>query len=312
MKTNMPIFFKKLVLFLLLLFALDFGIGHLLQFYYYKQKSGVLYRTTYALDSTKAEVLVFGASTANHNYIPKILQDSLKMSCYNVAKDGEPIFYHFALLHSILNRYTPKIVILDVALSQFYLDANNESYDKLSSLYPYVCNHPDLLNIISLKGEFEKYKLLSKIYPYNSLLLTIISGNWDSSLNNKKDFNGYVPLYNHWNQSLLVDSIKESNEVDSLKLYYFENFIKECKNHKVDLYLVLSPVYKNFIYEQKSLTVVKKLSLKYGFKFCNFLNDSIYLQRPDLFSDKTHLNDKGAQFYTKKIASMILNKGNYY
>jgi len=34
------------------------------------------YRTTYVMDSTKADILVFASSRASHHYVPEIFEDT--------------------------------------------------------------------------------------------------------------------------------------------------------------------------------------------------------------------------------------------
>ena len=42
----------------------------------------------HALKDCKADILIFGASQAQHNYNPRIIRDSLRMSCFNAGQDG--------------------------------------------------------------------------------------------------------------------------------------------------------------------------------------------------------------------------------
>ena len=106
----------------------------------------------------------------------------MKLSFYNAGRDGNFMFYHLAVLKGVLNRYSPKIVILDFVAEEFA--QNQYSYDRLSSLLPYYKSHPEMRSIINLKSKYEKIKLLSQIYPYNSLMLTIAVGN--SGVNKRK------------------------------------------------------------------------------------------------------------------------------
>ena len=71
---EIPIFLIKTFIFLTILIMLDFSIGSILQYFYFKQKSGLLYRTTYSLDSTRADLLVLGSSTATHHYNSEIFE----------------------------------------------------------------------------------------------------------------------------------------------------------------------------------------------------------------------------------------------
>ena len=98
-------FFLKGLCFLLILFILDFSIGNILRYLYFNQNAGLLYRTTYSLDSTNADFLIFGSSTANHHYDPYIFEKRLNMSVYNTGRDANTIFYNYAVFQSILKRY---------------------------------------------------------------------------------------------------------------------------------------------------------------------------------------------------------------
>ena len=114
LKRNVYLFFAvKLSILIVTLVVLDYTIGSLLNLFYFKQKSGTLYRTTYSLEKTNADFIIFGSSTANHNYYPQLFQKRFNMSCYNTGRDGISVFYQYAVLKAILKRYSPKIVIYD-------------------------------------------------------------------------------------------------------------------------------------------------------------------------------------------------------
>ena len=168
-------FVTKLFTFLLLIFAIDYCVGQLLSYFYFKQKSGVDYRTTYSINITKEDILIFGSSRANHHYHPHIFKSRLHMSYYNAGRDGTSIIYHYALLKGVLKRYSPKIIILDILNKEF--QKNADSYEKISPLLPYYNSHPEIRSIVQLRSRYEKHKLFSKIYPFNSAVLKIAMGN---------------------------------------------------------------------------------------------------------------------------------------
>ena len=221
-----PSFIVKLFSFLIILFVLDLVFGRLIKHFYFKQDSGVLYRTTYAMDSTRADLLIFGSSTANHQYIPEIFNEELHLSCYNTGRDGNSILYSYAILQGILKRYAPKIIILDVYDHEFMKD--QDSYDRIASLLPYYEEHPEIRSIVQLKSPFEKYKLLSKIYPYNSLLFTVAVGNADFNRDRAygDDQSGYVPLTNTWKWALISDTSFSKYELDTTKIEILKSFIE--------------------------------------------------------------------------------------
>ncbi|MES2848242.1 MAG: hypothetical protein V4685_04260, partial [Bacteroidota bacterium] len=286
-------FFVNAALLFIIVLVCDKLGGKLLKHFYFKQTSGVMYRTTYSIEKTTAPLLVFGSSKANHHYTPEVFEKELGMEYYNTGRDGSHIFYHYAVLKSVLKRYTPKVIILDFTL--FDIQKKQESYDRLSSLLPYYDTHPEIRPIVELKGETEKLKLLSAIYPYNSAAFTIFKGNTSGKADEEVKAKGFMPLLRTWNKPIgpAPDTIDISN-ADTLKVKYFEAFIKYCKAAGVKLYISFSPMYLK--YEQSPLPVetVKKLAANYQVDFYNFLTDTSFTNHPQLFSDPSHLNDRGA------------------
>lgn len=300
-----PSFIIKGLTFFIILFFLDYSIGNLLRYFYFKQDSGLLYRTTYALDSTKADILIFGSSTANHHYIPALFTQGLHMSCYNTGRDGNNILYSYAILQGVLRRHPPKMIILDIYNREFR--QGQETYDRITSLLPYYGNHPEIRKIIELKSPYEKYKIFSKIYPFNSLLFTIAVGNADFNKNRESinDQNGYVPLKGNWQKPLSIDTSLPTYKLDSIKIKYFKSFIRECQKSGIRLYLVSSPKFIKFKYEDPTLGVLKAVADEFNIPFYNFTNDSLYLNHRELYFNKDHLNGKGAEIFTNRIISRI-------
>lgn len=303
-----PPFLFKLLFFIIVLFFLDLAIGYLLKYFYFKQDSGILYRTTYAIDSTKADVLIFGSSTANHHYIPELFNKKMYLSCYNTGRDGNSILFSYAVLKGVLKRYNPEMIILDINPGEFQED--QDSYDRISSLLPYYDTHPEIRSIIQLKSSFEKYKLISKIYPFNSLLFTIAVGNADFNKDREliNDENGYVPLKNTWNEPLDTDTSIFLYKLDSTKIEIFKSFINECHKSNVRLYVFLSPKFIQYKHEDPTVEIVNRICTETNIPFYSFRNDSFFLKHENLFDDKGHLNAAGAKIYTGIVIDKITNE----
>ena len=316
---RLPAFIAKAILFLILLIILDFTIGNTLRYLYFKQDSGLLYRTTYSLDSTKAEFLIFGSSTANHHYDPSLFSKRLHTSVYNTGRDGNTIFYNYAVFQSVLKRYIPKIAILDFNVGEFKVFPEN--YDRLSSLLPYYKTHPELHSIIRLKGPYEKYKLLSKIYPYNSLLFTILIGNTDfnKTRDNINDDNGFVPLYHIWHKNISNDS-SIRYQLDSNKINLLKSLIGESKSNGIRLYISISPRFIKYVGEDLSVEIVRKIANESNIPFFNFSKDTLFWNHNEYFADKFHLNNTGATIFSNMVidriiqnqqSTLINNKNNF-
>lgn len=302
---KLPHFLLKLLVFLSIIFLLDFSIGSILKYWYYEQDSGLLYRATYAIDSTRAEILIFGSSTANHHYSPGSFENRTHLSFYNTGRDGNTIFYNYSILQGVLRRYSPKIVILDLNRGEFKV--NPESYDRISSLLPYYNNHPKIRSIIQLKSPYEKYKLLSKIYPFNSMLFTIAVGTteYNKSREYINDKKGYVPLNRVWKREITTDASTIKYGLDSNKTDIFKFFITDCMNSNVKLYIFISPTFKNYTHEDPSIEVAQKIANESNIPFYNFSGDTSFLNHIGLFADVLHLNDKGAKIYSNRVVDKI-------
>ena len=98
LKKNVYLRFVAGALFVFIIVTiLDFGIGSALKAFYFRETSGIDYRTTYSIEKTRADLLIFGASTATHNYIPGTFEKRLNLSAYNVGRDGNSILYDIPL-----------------------------------------------------------------------------------------------------------------------------------------------------------------------------------------------------------------------
>lgn len=304
---GIPRFLLKSFLFLSVLFILDFYAGSILKYLYYKQNSGWLYRTSYSIDSTKAEILIFGSSTANHHYYPEAFERRMNMTSYNAGKDGNSIFYHYSILQGILKRYSPKIAILDFSIGEF--KKNQESYDRISSLLPYYHNHPEIRPVIQLKSPYEKFKLLSKIYPYNSLIYTIAIRNPALKKRRKKnnEEGGYLPIDKIWNKGIGADTAIVNYQLDDNKINLFRKFIRDCTNSNVKLYVVISPRLIMYKFDDTSITLAKEICDEFNIPFYDFSSAPLFMSEPELFADKIHLNDRGAKIFSNKVIDKIIN-----
>jgi hypothetical protein len=287
----------------IIVFVADFAIGRTLRFLYFKETSGFQFRTTYAMEYAKEDILVFGSSRANHHYVPEILEDSLKMNFYNTGRDGNGIFFQTAILKSILKRYSPKLIILD-----FFGDFKKSKldYDRLSSLLPYYRTHEEIRKIIELRSRFEKVKLISEIYPFNSDILAIIIGNLEINKNRYTDNKGYVPLYEEWNGKIDSVTTEPKYEVDSIKLHAFQEFISMAIKSDAKVVVVYSPIFRK-IGASQEIQICNGVCSEQDVPFWDFSKDTLFINNNRIFRDVEHLNNTGAKIFSELIVEKIKN-----
>jgi hypothetical protein len=302
-KNQFGFFVLNAVLFFGIVLLMDMSAGGLLKKYYFKQQSGQQFQTTYSMDNSNAALMVMGSSRANHHYTAAAFENELGMSYYNAGRDGNHIFYHYAVLQSVLKRYTPKIIVLDYYIKDIQKD--EESYDRLSSLLPYYASHPEIQEVVALKSDFEKLKLASYTYPFNSSLFTILKGNKTPLTKQELQNKGYQPIHKVWNKPLATEPNSGQELADSNKLKYLNLFIEACNKAGVKLYLVYSPVFFKYSNEPAAMETARQLAAKHKIKFFDFSTDQTYTQNASLFADRSHLNDEGATVFSQKLATLI-------
>ncbi|MFT3680254.1 MAG: hypothetical protein QM791_08260 [Ferruginibacter sp.] len=296
-------FTLKLLTLFIIVFALDFACGKLLQYFYFKQSSGWNYRTTYAMENTTDSLLIFGSSRAVQQYHPEILQDRLNLSYYNCGRDGNFMLYNYAVLKSVLKRHKPKMIIFDFIKGQF--KENPSEYERLAILLPYYKTHPEIREVVNRRSEFEKFKLLSNTYPYNSTMFNTLIGNMEFNKKRHNDIKGYVIFDNVWDRPLKTVTQPEKYDFDTVFLNTYESFIKDCVDANVKLYIVCSPYYELSPFTDTSIALGKSIAQKYKVDFIDLSKDTFLIKQPALFSDSMHLNDDGAKIFSNIVADEI-------
>jgi hypothetical protein len=288
---------------LCILFIADRITGNLLEYQYFKAKSGVISRINYSMNGTSEDLLVFGTSRANHHYDSKIFEDSLSLSVYNTGKEGHKIFYQIAILKAVLKRYKPRQIILDFAGT---FEFKQKDYDRLSTLLPYYDTNPEIRDIILLKSKTENLKiLLSKLYRYNSQIITIIFSSLElnsKKKNQKKSYNGYVPLFGEFKNPKESTNFPLKFEVDQNKIDAFTDFIHLCKKNDIPLTIINSPLFFE-IPKKQTIKLVEEICLEENIEFLDFSSDKSFIGKRELFKDKDHLNNTGAEYFTNKVIS---------
>jgi hypothetical protein len=291
----------RFLVFLSILAILDFIIGSHLDYLYFNQVAGTCYETNYVIKSSTEDIIILGSSRASHHYIPNILEDSLKLSTYNGGRNGNFLLYGSAIFKSIVKRHHPKVIIFDLSPGELYWSSLN--YQRLSSLLPYAKHYPEIKDIVLLRSGFENIKLLSSVYPFNSLLYEIITGQFYLSKFRESVYKGYIPLKSRLNKNELLDVVDIKRELDTNAIKALSIMAKKSKEVGIRFVVVTSPLYSNFK-ESYSESYLKRFADDNNFDYISFLNDSSFLNHPELFNDPKHLNDDGA----KKFTMLLLQK----
>lgn len=303
-------FLRKLLLFLMIMFFVDRGVGTVIEYLYSKKPVGDIKTFSHSINNPKEDIQIYGSSRGVHGYVSSIFADTLGLSCFNSSRENSLILYHTTIFKWALKKHVPKIVILDVTPKELTWKSEENSRTILTAmLLPYVRRDSSYANLVRELYPRELYKArVSKLYAYNSLIMPILLGinfgDKSTKANTKEIVNGYLPYHGtRINRNVPPDYDFGEKEVDSSAKEMFEDFVKLALKNNIKLYVVTAPIFARFE-ETNSTRTMKAILKKYNVPYWDYSFDTAYIKK-EYFHDYAHTNDKGARLYSSEIASRI-------
>ncbi|CDN30880.1 Esterase, SGNH hydrolase-type domain [Mucinivorans hirudinis] len=295
-------FAVKSIVFIVIFAVVDIAFGFVADKLYFTQNR----KLTYVIEQSDEDVIIFGASRAVGHYNVAIIADSLSMAVYNAGLGGQNIYVQYAMLKSLLERYTPKVVIFDTFDIDIYKTPPTWDRDKLTLFYPYYNRDTAVREIVDLRSQYDNIKMLSNFVRMNSqpasiAILPLFYGNSEVVCRN----GGYVVINenNCYNGSYEKVGDEFGSEIDALKLKYIRKFVELCRENSVECIFVSSPIYGD-ISSSSIVDDMERLTSELEVEYWNYFNDGEFADAA-LFKDVKHLNSKGADRYSAKIASRL-------
>ena len=230
----MKSFILKILLLFTIVVIIDTSLGTLFDSITSSSDISEFGRDNHICNTGREDILVFGSSRAVHHYDSNMLTDSLGLSCYNCGEDGQGIILNYSRLLMFKQHHTPKIVIYDIEPQYDIYSCDNQRFLKWLKTHG---NRPKVKEIISSVDNTEQYKLLSKMYQYNSELISLAIA--------IKHFREPDTLAGFSPRQGVIDSYTKSvykqhsnKTIDSLKIGYMKDFILSLK---------ISPRFENVI-----------------------------------------------------------------
>lgn len=279
--------------------ALDKGIGLAAVYLIDHAKSGATYKNKYICDRTSEDILIMGSSRGVHHYDPRIIQDSLRLSCYNCSYEGCGSITALGLLQVMKERHLPKIIIYDVYPRFDYLDIGDD-YSKYLGSLKYFYDRKGVDSLFQIACPSERWKMKSWIYRLNQTSLQIVADNITADRGGY--FCGYAPKSGKMKQDVNVNEYT-TNDIDPIKAKCFNGIIQLCKENNVTLILCASPCYKRS--SDHEFEYVRKIAISNDIPFYSHFCDQDYSFNIDYFYDSVHMNEDGATLFTKRIIKEI-------
>lgn len=297
----MKLFVGKLLLFVFLFFITDFLLGSIIEDFHLKTKNTNLKNANYGfINYDNDDIIFFGASEIAHSFISNRITEETGLSSYNLASDGCGIYYHYPLLETILEKHTPKVILI----SAYQL--TREGSDYVTRIYPYYKNNEYVKKVVNEIDSREYIKLAFQGYVYNSQIIRIFDGRYDN-------LKGYVPLSPRTdiieNQNMIELPEGEVYEISDNVKSYFVKFLERAVSSGATVYVYVPPILEKI--NKPYLDTIKTITKNSGAKLLDFSSDYSLLNHKELFNDRIHLNYNGAKVLMDKFLE-ILKQDNIY
>lgn len=260
----------------------------------------------YSLNETKEDIIILGSSRAQHHYNSTIIANKTGLTVFNAGFGGQGLKFSFIQLHEQLKRYTPKIVVVDIA-PNILLD--KESDDKLNILLPYTLKSNLVYNELNRNNQFLKVKTISNCYPYNSNIFALLKSQFLKRKGEIKNL-GYYPLEGIIDtisiENILSNSIEAGN-IQNESLKYLDKIISLCEASSIKCYIVISPYFLINNNLNGQIKQIKKYIVRYNsIEVVDYSCDSIFYQRLEYFKDYAHMNNQGAKEFSNLVSNQIV------
>lgn len=265
------------------------------------------------------DVLMLGSSRMGAHISPKIIDEQLHVNSYNLGINGGRFLLQNGRFKVYL-AHTPKLpknIIhgLDIG-----------TLDRASILFvsnqfvPYLDDTIIRKYTEGYKGSYNKLHYYFPLYKYNNSFLnmgTAIMNMTGLKTQFSHRYKGYKALEGEWvpstDKQLVAVADGGIQKTDSQTVKEFEAYLQFCKEKNINLIFVYTPEYIDLQKLTKNraeiINLYKQYATTYNITFLDYSEDSISYQK-SLFKDPGHLNRKGAELFSMKLAKDLKGKLN--
>lgn len=294
-------FITQIIVFLLIIAIVDDASGKVFGYMQNHAKGGATYRDKYICNEVKSDILLVGSSRCEHHYNPVIFEDVFGKSCYNAGQSGNGIIVAYARYMMACERNKPELVIYDIN-PDFDLLANYDNHRYLTWLKSYY-DRDFVKQIFENIDPSEKYKMMSRMYRYNSRFIEILADFFHPSADNS--IKGYIPYNSEMDKTKIdkkeMDLDKGPYTFDPVKLSYIERLAETVGNENI--IITISPRWYGL--DTLSYKPLVEICNRKSIKFVDFSNNPKYVHNDLYFKDGTHLNSKGADEFTREFIKFL-------
>ncbi len=256
------------------------------------------------------DIMYFGSSNTYCSINPLVFYDETKIKSYVFATQRQPVWATYTYIKEALKTQDLKLVVMDILM----FSEDTEYYDDGVN-YSFMDDIPLSRNKIELAAVSapprERTGLLINFMKYHSRWNELTKEDYEFDRSEVRDYlKGYVLM-----EELFTDGkapVTDENAVLPLgekEKLYFNKIVELLHREGIPLLLIKAP--SNVTADvQKRFNAVKQLATENNIEFIDYNKqyEQIGLILTEDFCDKSHLNYKGAEKFTKYFAADIQSR----
>lgn len=258
----------------------------------------------------KYDVVFFGSSHAYASFNPLVIYEETGLSSHVIATQKQPLWATYFYIDEAIKRQEPSLIVLDTYAATF-----TDEYSDEATVYTYCDDFPTGINklkMINLSTDNLKRK-----FDY-AVRFTKYHSRWNELNEDDFSFNpgklhdrlyGYCKLTTKGKDIQRPDtsSVDFKTPLTDKNEEWLIKIIKLCKDNATDIVLVKTPDNETGT-ERGHYNYIKELAGKYDVSFVNYNDfyEEIGIDMANDFFDKTHLNQYGADKFSRFISSALL------
>lgn len=256
-----------------------------------------------------SEILIYGTSRARAHVNPKVLEDSLKLSTYNLGIDGYTFDMEYCRHELILKENKQPSYIIQTL--DYHMLGKIEDLYQYEQFYPYFDNKIVLETIKTYNGLnwWDYHFPLVRYFGSREEIFNAMNILLRPSHNIGNRYKGFYNFNQSWTKDFekAVESKKTIfQKIDKESVILFEKFIVDSKKRDIPIIFVYTPEHiegQHFVSNRAEIMALyKKLAIQYNIPFIDYSSDPMCFNK-DYFYNAEHLNLKGANLFSSKLAT---------
>jgi len=253
----------------------------------------------------QADILIIGSSRAYVQFNPYILDSMLHVNSYNLGMDGRAIESQIIKYHTYRRKQQAKPKLILFEIYQGSLDVSN-GYQRIQFV-PYLTDFYLWKSIHQLEG-FTWADAFLPCWRYGKYMKDIkelLKGTSFFMLPENKAYKGFCAYDKTWDGSMLakIDTIIYSRNESAIK--ELDAFLKECKRDQIQVVFVMAPFYYGATQKIGDIKgmyqLFESITAPYDVGILDYTYDTLSYDTA-YFYNASHLNRKGAELFTNKLA----------